>query len=442
VQDVSRIRPLALADRLGVDPEPFVDACLHAAREGLLVLLWDVLCPLCRIPSQIKDTLRELREHGHCEACNLDFKLDFTSSVEMIFRVHPEIRNAELGVYCIGGPVHFPHVVSQVRVAPEERIELPLGLTEGAYRFRGPQLPYAIDFRVHPQARATHWELSLGHGPSSELPRTLKTGVQVLAVTNDHHEELIVRVERTASRKDAVTAARASTLPLFRDLFPGEILSPGQLISVATVTLLVTRLDMAGNLYRELGDARAFGLVHEHFRTIEEHARRESGALVKTVNEGLVLAFHDAAAAVRVALNLQPLLARNEITQQLRLGVGVHRGPALAATLNEQLDYFGTTVNVASQLAELAAGGEVLLTQAVAADPQVAALLQARRLSAEILTASLLAEPECLIHRLAAWEHTVPDRDKVAGVESGQHELAHGLSSVPANGKSEPASTR
>ena len=32
-------------------------------------------------------------------------------------------------------------------------------------------------------------------------------------------------------------------MPLFRELFPGEVLAPGQLATVSMVTLLVTALD-------------------------------------------------------------------------------------------------------------------------------------------------------------------------------------------------------
>ena len=60
--------------------------CLHGAREGLLVLLWDILCPVCRIPSQVIDTLKVLREHAHCEACRLDYRLDFANSGPLIQR--------------------------------------------------------------------------------------------------------------------------------------------------------------------------------------------------------------------------------------------------------------------------------------------------------------------------------------------------------------------
>ena len=63
-QEVARIRPLALAERWGLDPDQVVNACLHGAREGLLELHWDLLCPICRISCQVTDTLRAIAEHA------------------------------------------------------------------------------------------------------------------------------------------------------------------------------------------------------------------------------------------------------------------------------------------------------------------------------------------------------------------------------------------
>jgi eukaryotic-like serine/threonine-protein kinase len=405
-QEVARIRPLALAKRLGLDPEQVVAACLHGAREGLLVLHWDILCPVCRIPSEIKDTLRALREHARCEVCNLDFELDFANSVEMIFRAHPQIRETDLATYCVGGPAHSPHVIAQVRVAPAERIELELALAEGAYRLRGPQLPFSLDFRVQPIAPTTRWDLNLARGPHATLPRALRTGRQLVVLTNDHTQELIARVERVAPREDALTAARASSLALFRELFPNEVLSPGQLVSVANVTLLVTALDQADALYTQLGDTRAFAVLHEHFRILDQRIRQEGGALIKTIGEGVVAAFTEPVAAVRAAVALRSIL--NEATSlnlsELggRLKVAVHRGPAMAATLNDHLDYFGTTANVASQLPRWARGGEVVLTLPVASDLAVSALLETQGLQSEIVRADLPGCPGGMLHRLRA----------------------------------------
>jgi serine/threonine protein kinase/class 3 adenylate cyclase len=411
-QDVARIRPLALARRLGLDRDQVVAACLHGAREGLLILLWDILCPICRIPAGIQDTLRALADHGHCPACNLDFELDFANSVELIFRVHPEIRGSELGTYCIGGPVHFPHVAAQVRLAPGEPFELDLSLAEGTYRLRGPQLPFVLDFEVLTGAALTRWDIVLGAGQRPDVPPLLQAGRQLLVLSNNSDQELLVRIERTTPRADALTAARASTLALFRELFPNEVLSPGQLASISTVTLLVTDLDQAGQLYEKLGDAQAFAVLHEHFRFLDEWIRKEGGALVKTLGEGVVAAFPDPLAAVRLGLFLQlrkePIDVRAASvserspprTPPLQIRIGVHRGSALAATINDRLDYFGTTVAQAVRLPQMIQGGEMVLTQAVAADPQVAALLQTQGLQVEVLDTNLPGQPETPLHRV------------------------------------------
>jgi eukaryotic-like serine/threonine-protein kinase len=384
-QEVARVRPLAVADSLAVDSSQFIGACLHAAREGLLVMLWDILCPICRVPSQIQDSLRSIKGHGRCEACNLDFELDFANSVELIFRAHPDVRATELGVYCIGGPSHSPHVAAQVRIAPGERLNLALALADGAYRLRGPQLPFAIDFRVAANSRASNWELLLSRRPDSHSPRVLKSGAQTISLINDSQQELVVRVERTAPRTDALTAARAASMPLFRELFPTETLAPGQLVSVAQITLLVTELDDVGRLYRELGDAATFARIHEHFRLLEDAVRREAGAVVKTAQGGLIATFNDAASAVRAAIEMSRLLARSNDTKDLSIRCGVHRGPAYTATINDRLDYFGTTVSVAANLPRFAIPGGVVITRAVAGDLQVQEQLEAFKIDPEVV---------------------------------------------------------
>src|SRR5262249_34768563 len=173
-QEVARIRPLALARRLGLPADQVVAACLHGARAGLLVLLWDVLCPECRLPSDVKDSLLALREHDHCAACQVDFRLDFANSVEMIFRVHAEVRASEFGTYGVGGRAPPPQGAAQLRLGRGECAELVLKLAEGAYRLRGPQLPWAVDFRVDPAATAGRWDLLLtaGRRPTALALRT------------------------------------------------------------------------------------------------------------------------------------------------------------------------------------------------------------------------------------------------------------------------------
>jgi class 3 adenylate cyclase len=390
-----------LARRLGLSHDAVVETCLRGAADGVLMLLWDILCPICRIPSQVIDTLRTLKDHGQCESCRLDFELDFANSVELIFRVHPEIRETDVATYCAGSPSHSPHVAAQARVAAGERIVLDLALEAGSYRLRGPQLPYAVDFRVESSATARRWDLDLGRGPDADLPRSLRPGGQSLSLANKHDREVLVRVERLVPREDALTAARASSLALFRELFPGEILSPGRLIGLDTVTLVVTELVQAGELYASLGDSGAFGIILDHFRKIEARIKSEGGALVKTVHEGTVSAFSDPASAVRAALGLARLSGVGPISGPA-LRVGIHRGGAMVATLNDHLDYFGTTVSVASRLPALASPGEVVLTRPVVSDPRVATLLAGLGLLPSVQEAAVEGLVDPFVHRIGA----------------------------------------
>jgi hypothetical protein len=56
-----------------------------------------------------------------------------------------------------------------------------------------------------------------------------------------------------------------TALQVFRDLFATEALRPGEQISVGTLTVLFTDLKNSTRMYREIGDATAFGHVMNHF---------------------------------------------------------------------------------------------------------------------------------------------------------------------------------
>ena len=63
------------------------------------------------------------------------------------------------------------------------------------------------------------------------------------------------------------------------------------------------------------------------------------------------------------------------LSERLRLKMGIHGGHCLLVTLNNRLDYFGQTVNIAYRLLRLARGGELCLSSDICENPQVADLL-------------------------------------------------------------------
>ena len=389
-QDLARIRPVALAERLRIDFETTIHACLHGAHAGLLILQWNLICPICRIASDSRDSLGEIGEHARCEACAVDYPLDFAETVEMIFRIDPTIRRAETRTYCIGGPAHSPHVVAQTRLAPGERFELDLPLEEGLYRLRGPQLPFHFDLRVRSTGAAARIDWDLGDPSCDDEPPTIRAGRVFIRLYNPHKREVLIRLERRAERGEAYSAARAAASATFRSLFPRETLAPGRLVGVATIAFLVTVLVDEAALYAESDDSHAFGMIHAHFRLIEDRVRREGGALVKTIGAGTISVFDDPRAAVRAAIAIPLDLAADSIARPLDIRIGVERGGALITTINDRLDYFGRTVDLASRLAKLADPGGIVLGAAIASEPEVALLLAQSHIQTAPITADNL----------------------------------------------------
>jgi class 3 adenylate cyclase len=86
--------------------------------------------------------------------------------------------------------------------------------------------------------------------------------------------------------------------------------------------------------------------------------------------------FRHPAAALRAILKAQKILAAPpDGSRPLMLKVGIHTGPCIAVTLNERLDYFGGTVNMAARLEGLSTGGDVIVSPSVYADAEVAEML-------------------------------------------------------------------
>jgi class 3 adenylate cyclase len=298
-----------------------------------------------------------------------------------------------------------------MRVRPGERLVLNLSLDEGRYRLSGPQLGFALEFRTEPGQPIKHCDLILPRPAEAPAqPLVLAAGAQRFSLSNRSDRELVVKVERVAPRDDALTAAQASALPLFRALFPAETLSVGRSVGLETMTLVVTELDDPDGLYERLGDARAFTAIHGQFEVLGDCLRKHGGAPVKTVGEGIVASFSEPVAAVTAALELAHALAGHDPTRGLTLRVGVHRGPVLVATINDHLDYFGNTARLAARLPRLAPPGGVVLSPAVASDPGVATLLQARRLPLAAVPATIPGLKEGFVHSVepaAQGEHTL-----------------------------------
>ena len=378
--DLVHIRPLALARDWGVGEREVIELCLQAVRAGLLTMRWDLLCPRCRVAKAAVQALDQLPKGAHCATCNIDYERDFSRNVELSFQPAPAVRALGTGEHCLFGPMSTPHIRLQLTLQPGERRAEPCALAPGSYRLRS--LEAGPEAEVTLAAGEALPEVVLS-GDAVDLGATSEAGKVVLR--NASPRPLTAIIEERPWLRDALTADRVTALQAFRDLFSDQVLRPGDEVAVARVALLFTDLRRSTELYGHIGDAAAYHLVRDHFAFLGAIVRRHDGALVKTIGDAIMAAFARPADALAAALDIQRELGSFNAAGQrpLAIKLGLHEGPCIAVTLNGRLDYFGTTVNMAARLQGQSQGGDIVLSEAAAEDPEVTALLAGLEVSGE-----------------------------------------------------------
>ena len=260
-----------------------------------------------------------------------------------------------------------PHVAVQLLLAPGEKRSVKIDLPPGSYRLRTLHPGAHVDVEhgggAFPGLRIT----ASGVEATPPVSRVARRAQETVTFANDAGFELAALIEDRTWTRDALTAPEVISLQVFRDLFAEATLRPGDEAGVSQVALLFSDLQGSTALYERVGDAVAFNMVREHFALLASIVRDHDGAVVKTIGDAVMASFGDPANAVKAALAMQARIADHELVLKL----GVHVGPSVVVNLNDRLDYFGSTVNMAARLQGQSQGGDIVLSRAVADDPAV-----------------------------------------------------------------------
>jgi class 3 adenylate cyclase len=172
--------------------------------------------------------------------------------------------------------------------------------------------------------------------------------------------------------------------PLYRELFGSETLPQDQSLELMKSTILFTDIKGSTRMYTALGDAKAFSLVREHFRILFEYIEKYNGLPVKTIGDAVMGSFVDDRHAIQAAIEAQQALKRYYQSrpehERIEVKIGIHSGPTILVTLNNRLDYFGTTVNMAARIQSVAQPNEILVSEKVF-EPQANRVLIGRYVS-------------------------------------------------------------
>lgn len=176
-----------------------------------------------------------------------------------------------------------------------------------------------------------------------------------------------------------LTAKRLFACQTFHDLFRAEVFQEAEGFGIKDVTILFTDLKSSTQLYQQIGDLNAYALVREHYGVLNTAILNQHGAIVKTIGDAIMANFNHPRQAVGAALEM--LSGIRQLNQSSRhagliLKIGIHNGAAISVTLNNRIDYFGTTVNIASRVQGSAGGDQIYLTEEVYNSAGVVELLQ------------------------------------------------------------------
>ena len=126
-------------------------------------------------------------------------------------------------------------------------------------------------------------------------------------------------------------------------------------------TIMFTDLVGYTSMMNRLGDERAFKMLSEHNTVVRDSLTRFAGREVKHTGDGVMASFDLADQALCAAIEIRGGIAgisAPDIDETLSIRIGMTSGEPL----QEGEDLFGSVVNLASRLCDLAETNEILLS--------------------------------------------------------------------------------
>jgi class 3 adenylate cyclase len=408
-----RINPFSFAKERGLSESEVIDLLLHATALGLFTMDWALFCPQCCFVAESLRSLKYVHDHYHCAFCQIGYDTALDAYIAIGFTVSPgiraiahhrpgdmsawdnffETRHTRDGVLPDGTPL-VEAKAQLARVAsylpPGETTRLEIDVDAGTVLGASPEgrAAFLLPVRGAPAAAAQTVPVAYGGEARAYATGEAAPGHMIFEVDNPTADRDILVVAVLPPGFDPAATGvrylpfldgkRLLTTQTFRDLFRSEVIQASEGLAVRDVALLFTDLKGSTALYDRIGDLNAFALVQRHFDRLQDVTVRHGGAIVKTIGDAVMAAFLTPADAVAAALEMRREIAGfndGASDRTLILKIGVHAGAVIAVTLNERLDYFGQTVNIAARVQQLAGADEIYISEDVQSAPGVAGLL-------------------------------------------------------------------
>jgi class 3 adenylate cyclase len=421
-QALFRINAFSFANERNLPENEVIDLFLHATALGLFSMDWSLFCPQCCCVVDSFRSLKSVHNHYHCPFCQVGYDAALDEYIAVTFTVSQNIRkiqfhdpdqlsawdkffktqNTAEGLLPDGQPLVSAKAALARAVnylPPGETTSIEIEVNEGTILGSCPHGKAAIMVPIVGAPASAPQIVSVAYGDQVHVHdvREMAPGKLVFTLENKTSERGMFVIAVLPPGFDIGTipvrfvpflnGKRLLTTQAFRDLFRSEVIKAREGIGVKDITLLFSDLKGSTALYDRIGDLNAFALVQQHFDLLQDVVTRHNGAIIKTIGDAVMATFLEPADAVAAALSMRDEIETFNVNQPDRaliLKIGVHKGAAIAVTLNERLDYFGQTVNIAARVQQLADAEEIFVSEDVYSAEGVQALLASREVASDV----------------------------------------------------------
>jgi len=426
--DLFRVNPIQYATEKNMAESEAIDLFLHSAKLGLFEMEWHLVCPGCGHVVESLRNMHKLHSAYICNQCALESNVTLDDYIQVSFTISRSVRKISFHNPESLSADDFFYKYNLSRGArsgtdgtrqeellragtklvtylePGEKRSIEFSTEPGAVLISRLGENSITGFLVSPEQTSEPQTISaqfvdgplkvLNHeltpngrldfgyaGMTFDQLGSLRTGSLTVDIENRLERRICFWLPLLPGEPSRVglnfdpflSGKRLLTTQTFRNLFRSETVSESEGIGVKDITFLFTDLKGSTALYDQIGDPKAYYLVRQHFDTLGNIINHYEGATVKTIGDAVMATFMTPLDAVRASLEmLRDIEAfNNSITDKLILKIGIHSGHSIVVTLNDRIDYFGQTVNIAARVQALADADQIYISENVYSFPGV-----------------------------------------------------------------------
>ena len=438
--DLFRVNPIQYATEKNLAESEAIDLFLHSTKLGLFEMEWHLVCPGCGHVVESLRNMHKLHSAFICNQCAFEANVSLDDYIQVTFTIsrsvreisfhNPESLSADDLFYkynlCRGTRSFIEGLKQEdalravtklvTYLEPGEKRSIEFSTEPGAVLISRLNENSVTGFLVAPEKASEPENISAQFVDGSlkilnrEVTPAARADFGYAGMTFDQLGSLLtgtlgVEIENRLARRVCfwlamlpgkpspigvsfdpfLSGKRLITTQTFRNLFRSETVSDNEGLGVKDITFLFTDLKGSTALYDQIGDPKAYYLVRQHFDTLGNVINRYEGATVKTIGDAVMATFMTPLDAVRASLEMLHDIEtfNSSISDKLVLKIGIHTGHSIVVSLNDRIDYFGQTVNIAARVQALADADEIYMSEDVYNFPGVREAISHREVVSE-----------------------------------------------------------